>query len=109
MPNIVFILADDLGYGDVSIYQKDNKIKTPNIDRIANEGLKCTDEHSPSSVCTPTRYGLLTGQYSLRSRLKSSVFTGKSKALILNSRSTIASILKNKGYHTAFIGKWHLG
>lgn len=109
LPNIIVILADDLGYGDISIYDRDNKIKTPNIDRIAIEGIKFNDAHTPSSVCTPTRYGLLTGRYSWRSKLKSGVLTGKSKALIPNSRSTIASILQDKSYHTAFIGKWHLG
>jgi arylsulfatase A-like enzyme len=108
-PNIIVVLADDLGYGDISSFDKNNKIKTPHIDRIANEGIKFTDAHTPSSVCTPTRYGLLTGRYSWRSRLKNGVLTGKSKALIPNSRSTIASILQNQGYHTAFIGKWHLG
>lgn len=109
LPNIIIVLADDLGYGDISIYQPENKIKTPHIDKIAGQGIRFTDAHSPSSVCTPTRYGLLTGRYSWRSRLKSGVLTGKSKALISNSRSTIASMLQDKGYKTAFIGKWHLG
>jgi arylsulfatase A-like enzyme len=109
MPNIIVVLADDLGYGDISIYHETNKIKTPNIDEIATEGLRFTDAHTPASVCTPTRYGLLTGRYNWRSQLKSGVLTGKSKALIPNSRSTIASILKQKEYHSAFIGKWHLG
>ena len=108
-PNIILILADDLGYGDISIYDKSNLIKTPHLDQIAREGILFTDAHSPSSVCTPTRYGILTGRYSWRSRLKSGVLTGKSKALIPSSRSTIASILKSNGYHTAFVGKWHLG
>ena len=108
-PNIVIILADDLGYGDISAYNDQSKIKTPNVDRLAAEGLLFTDAHSPSSVCTPTRYGLLTGRYSWRSRLKSSVLTGKSKALIPDSRTTVASLLQSKGYHTGFIGKWHLG
>jgi arylsulfatase A-like enzyme len=108
-PNIIIILLDDLGYGDFSIYQQDNKIKTPNIDRIAQEGIRFTDAHTPSSVCTPTRYGLLTGRYNWRTKLKSGVLNGKSKALIPNSRTTIASILKKKNYNTAFIGKWHLG
>ena len=76
---------------------------------MASEGIKFTDAHTSSSVCTPTRYGILTGRYNWRSRLKQGVLTGKSKALIPNSRSTVASILKKKGYHTAFIGKWHLG
>lgn len=108
-PNIIVILTDDLGYGDISINHEDNKIKTVNIDRIAKEGMRFTDAHTPSAVCTPTRYGLLTGRYNWRSKLKSSVLTGKSKALIPNSRTTIASMLQGNGYHTAFIGKWHLG
>lgn len=109
LPNIIVVLADDLGYGDISVYHENNKIKTPSIDRIASEGVRFNDAHTSSSVCTPTRYGLLTGRYNWRSKLKSGVLTGKSKALIPNSRSTIASILQDKGYHTAFIGKWHLG
>ncbi len=109
LPNIIVVLADDLGFGDISIYDNNNRIKTPNIDKIALGGIRFTDAHTPSSVCTPTRYGLLTGRYSWRSKLKSSVLTGKSKALIPNSRSTFASVLQGKGYHTAFIGKWHLG
>lgn len=108
-PNIIVILLDDLGYGDFSIYAQDNKIKTPHIDRIAMEGIRFTDAHTPSSVCTPTRYGLLTGRYNWRTRLKSGVLTGKSKALIPTTRTTLASLLKRANYHTAFIGKWHLG
>ena len=108
-PNIIVILADDLGYGDLSIYDKNNKIKTDNIDRLALDGMRFTDAHTPSSVCTPTRYGLLTGRYNWRTKLKRGVLNGKSKALIPNSRSTIASVLQDKGYNTAFIGKWHLG
>ena len=108
-PNIIYILADDLGYGDISAFNENGKIKTPNIDRIANEGIKFTDAHSASSVCTPTRYSILTGRYSWRSRLKSGVLTGKSKALIPNTRTTVASMLQKNGYKTGFIGKWHLG
>ncbi len=108
-PNIIYVLADDLGYGDISSFNENSKIQTPNIDKMASEGIKFTDAHTSSSVCTPTRYGILTGRYNWRSKLKSGVLTGKSKALIPNSRSTVASILKEKGYHTAFIGKWHLG
>ncbi|MEL7160467.1 MAG: arylsulfatase [Bacteroidota bacterium] len=108
-PNIIVILADDLGYGDVSAFHPGNKIKTPNIDRIANEGMRFTDAHTSSAVCTPTRYGLLTGRYNWRTRLKQGVLTGKSKALIPNQQSTLASVLRQSGYHTAFIGKWHLG
>ena len=108
-PNIIYILADDLGYGDISAFNLKGKIKTPNIDQLAKEGMMFTDAHTSSSVCTPTRYGILTGRYNWRSTLKKGVLTGKSKALIPNSRTTIASMLKKQGYKTAFIGKWHLG
>lgn len=108
-PNIVYVLADDMGYGDVSVYHPENKIKTPHLDQLAREGMLFTDAHTSSSVCTPTRYGILTGRYNWRSTLKSGVLTGKSKALIPQERTTVASMLKSKGYHTAFIGKWHLG
>lgn len=108
-PNIIFILADDLGYGDISAFCDSNKIKTPHIDQMAAEGMRFTDAHSSSSVCTPTRYGLLTGRYNWRSRLKQGVLTGKSPALIPRSRTTVASMLQEAGYHTAFMGKWHLG
>ncbi len=108
-PNIIYILADDLGYGDISSYNPSGKIKSPHIDKLAAQGMRFTDAHSPSAVCTPTRYGILTGRYSWRSPLKSGVLTGKSKALIPKNRSTVASLLKKSGYHTAFIGKWHLG
>src|SRR5882757_3458455 len=74
-PNIVFILADDLGYGDVRCYNAQSKIPTPNLDRLAAEGIRFTDAHAPDAVCTPSRYGLLTGRYCFRSRLKSGVFT----------------------------------
>ena len=94
-PNIIYILADDLGYGDISSYNPSGKIKTPNIDELAAQGIRFTDAHSPSAVCTPTRYGILTGRYSWRSALKTGVLTGKSKALIPESRSTVAFLLKN--------------
>ncbi len=95
-PNIIYILADDMGYGDISILNKESRISTPNLDILASEGIIFTDAHTSSSVCTPTRYGILTGRYNWRSRLKSGVLTGKSKALIPNSRTTVASMLKNK-------------
>lgn len=109
LPNIVIVLADDLGYGDVGAFNPESKIKTPYLDRMAAEGLIATDAHSPAAVCTPTRYGILTGRYPWRSQLKSGVLTGNSKALIPKDRTTIASLLKEKGYSTGFIGKWHLG
>ncbi len=108
-PNIVYILADDLGYGDVRCLNPESKIATPNIDRLASQGMSFTDAHSGSSVCTPTRYGILTGRYAWRSRLKSGVLGGYSPHLIEPGRLTVASLLKRNGYHTAGIGKWHLG
>ena len=76
LPNIVFIMADDMGYGDVGCYNPESKIPTPNMDQLAREGIRCTDAHSPSAVCTPTRYGVLTGRYCWRSRLKRGVLYG---------------------------------
>lgn len=108
-PNIVYILADDLGYGDVSAYYPKSKIKTPNIDRLASEGMRFTDAHSPSSVCTPTRYGILTGRYPWRTKLPTGVLRGYGEALIGKDRITTASFLKKNGYRTGVIGKWHLG
>jgi arylsulfatase A-like enzyme len=108
-PNIVVVLADDLGYGDLSSFNEDGKIVTSHIDQLASEGMRFTDAHTSSSVCTPTRYGLLTGRYNWRTRLKSGVLNGRSTALIREGRATLASMLKEHGYHTAFIGKWHLG
>lgn len=108
-PNIIYILADDLGYGDIGAFNPDGKIATPNIDTLVAGGIKFTDAHTSSAVCTPTRYGILTGRYNWRSPIKSGVLTGKSNALIPKSRTTVASLLKREGYQTAFIGKWHLG
>ena len=105
-PNIIYILTDDLGYGDISVFNLNGKIKTPNIANLAKEGMMFTDTHTSSSVCIPTRYGILTGRYNWRLTLKNGVLTGKSKALIPNSRTTIASMLKKQGYQTAFIVKW---
>ena len=109
MPNIVIILADDLGYGDISALNPDSKIPTPFIDRIINEGMYFTDMHSNSAVCTPTRYGLLTGRYAWRTRLTSGVLGGYSMPLIEEGRSTIGDLAQKNGYTTACIGKWHLG
>ena len=108
-PNIVFVLADDLGWGDPGCYNPDSKIPTPAMDRLASQGMRFVDAHTPSSVCTPTRYGVLTGRYAWRSRLKSGVLLGYSRALIEPGRMTVASLLKKHGYKTAGIGKWHLG
>ncbi|WP_282135261.1 sulfatase family protein [Seonamhaeicola maritimus] len=109
-PNIICILADDMGPGDIMAYNKDSKILTPNIDRLANEGMLFTDAHTSSGVCTPTRYGILTGRYSWRtSTLKQGVLGGHSPHLIDTERETIASMLQKDGYKTACVGKWHLG
>lgn len=108
-PNIIFILADDLGYGDVSAFNGNSKIQTTNIDCLAKRGVVFTDAHSSSAVCSPTRYGILTGRYNWRSTLKKGVLNGYSPALIPHERRTIASVLREKHYQTACIGKWHLG
>jgi arylsulfatase A-like enzyme len=108
-PNVVLILADDLGYGDVRVFNPNGKIPTPRLDRLASQGMSFTDAHTPSAVCTPTRYGLLTGRYAWRSKLKSGVLGGLSPRLIEPGRLTLAAALKQQGYHTAAVGKWHLG
>lgn len=108
-PNIVFVLCDDLGYGDVQcLAPETSRIPTPNADRLAREGMTFTDAHSASSVCTPTRYGLLTGRYCWRTRLQKGVVTGFAPSLIDERRPTVAKFLQAQGYHTAVIGKWHL-
>ena len=109
LPNIVVILADDLGYGDLSCQNPQAKTRTPAHDRLASEGMRFTDAHSNSAVCTPTRYGLLTGRYCWRSRLKRGVLYGYDAPLIEPGRVTLASLLRQRGYATACIGKWHLG
>ncbi len=108
-PNIVLILCDDLGYGDVKCNNPRGRIATPHIDRLAAAGLRFTDAHTTSSVCTPTRYSLLTGRYNWRSRLQQGVLGGLSPALIEPGRLTVAAFLRQQGYHTAALGKWHLG
>jgi arylsulfatase A len=108
-PNIVILLVDDLGIGDPGCYNPASKIHTPSIDRVAREGMRFTDVHSPSSVCSPTRYAILTGRYAWRGRLKSGVLNGYSRTLIEAGRPTIASLLTGRGYATAGFGKWHLG
>lgn len=109
LPNIIFIMADDMGYGDLECLNPESGVPTPNMDRIAEEGMIFTDAHSPSAVCTPTRYGVLTGRYCFRTRLKSGVLVGHSPSLIETERMTVAELLDSAGYHTACIGKWHLG
>jgi len=107
-PNIIFLMADDMGYGDLGCYGA-TQIPTPNIDRLAAQGILFTDAHSPSALCTPTRYGVLTGRYCWRTRLKKGVIYGHSKPLIEPDRLTVPSLLRQHGYKTACIGKWHLG
>jgi arylsulfatase A len=108
-PNIIYVICDDLGYGDIQcLNPKNGKIPTPHVDRLASEGMVFTDAHSGSSVCTPTRYGVLTGRYSWRTALQSGVVQGFAPCLIAKDRPTVASFLKNHGYDTAIIGKWHL-
>ncbi len=108
-PNIVYILADDMGYGDVSRYNENCKFKTKYLDKLCDEGAYFTDAHTTSAVCTPSRYGILTGRYNWRSRLKCDVLGGYSEPLIETETKTIAQMLKDCGYQTACIGKWHLG
>lgn len=108
-PNIVFILCDDLGYGDVQCLNPDGKIATPRMDQVAKEGMTFTDAHSGSGVCSPTRYGVITGRYAWRSKLQSGVLGGLSPRLIEQDRLTVAQMLKDAGYHTTCVGKWHLG
>lgn len=109
LPNIVFILADDLGYGDVGCYNPEAKAPTPNLDRLAKEGLLFSDAHSPSTVCTPTRYSILTGRMAFRTGM-ASVFSGVTgPCLIEQGRLTLPGMLREKGYTTALFGKWHVG
>ncbi len=108
-PNIVYILADDLGYGDLGCYNPESKIPTPRLDQLAAQGMRFTDAHSPSSVCTPTRYALLTGRYAWRTRLQRNVLGPWDKPLIAPDRLTVGKLLQQHGYETACIGKWHLG
>lgn len=109
-PNIVFIFMDDMGYGDVNVLNPERcKYPTPHMDQVAEEGMIFTDAHTSSSVCTPSRYSLITGRYNWRTRLQKHVFNGYSKPLIPTSRMTVASMLKEQGYETAMIGKWHIG
>jgi arylsulfatase A len=108
-PHIVLILADDLGYGDAGCYNPESRIPTPHIDRLAAQGARFADAHSPSAVCTPTRYGLLTGRFAWRTWLRRGVIGGYTPPLVEPTRPTVASVLKATGYRTGFFGKWHLG
>lgn len=108
-PNIVYILADDMGYGDVKALNPQSKIPTPVLDSMVHNGIAFTDAHTNSAVSTPTRYGILTGRYTFRSRLKNGVLVGHEPALIEPDRETVGSLLQRNGYTTACVGKWHLG
>ena len=108
-PNILLVYTDDQGYGDASCLNPDSKFKTPNQDRLAREGMTFTDGHCSDTVCTPSRYGLLTGRYSWRTTLKRGVFGAEKACLIADGRVTLPSFLRSHGYHTAMVGKWHLG
>lgn len=108
-PNLVYILADDLGYGDLGCYNAGSKIPTPRLDTLAREGLRFTDAHAPDSICTPSRYGILTGQYAFHTRLKAGVLVPWDPPLIEEGRLTVPEFLRQAGYATQAIGKWHLG
>ena len=108
-PNIIVIYTDDQGFGDASCLNSDAKFQTPNLDRLAVEGVAFTNAHCSDTVCTPSRYGLLTGRYSWRTTLKAGVFGAERECLITDNRMTLASLLRDNGYNTAMVGKWHLG
>lgn len=108
-PNIVLVFADDLGYGDIGCYNPESRIPTPQIDQLAEQGIRFLDAHTSDSVCTPSRYGLLTGRYCWRGKLKTGVLFNWEPPLIETDRMTLASLLKLNGYRTAISGKWHLG
>lgn len=108
-PNIVFIYTDDQGYGDVSCLNPESKIQTPNMDRLIGAGINFTHGHSAGSACTPSRYGLMTGRYPWRTELKTGVGTPDEPSMIAADRLTIGKMLQQNGYHTACVGKWHLG
>jgi arylsulfatase A-like enzyme len=107
--NVIIIYADDLGYGDVTCYNPQSKIKTPNIDKLAAEGMRFTDAHSPASFCTPSRYSILTGKYCWRSRSTAELQGGYGEPIIKKDEMTLGNLFKNNGYNTAAIGKWHVG
>ena len=109
LPNIVLILADDLGYGDVSCLNPQSRIATPHLDALAGQGMTFRDAHSSSAVCTPSRYSLLTGRYCWRGSLQAGVLWGYDPCLIEPGRLTLAEMLRQRGYATACVGKWHLG
>lgn len=105
LPNIIFILVDDMGYGDAKAFNSESKISTPNLDKLAASGMIFTDAHASASSCIPSRYGLLTGRYPFRAKH----FNWQTDPLIDENRLTMASVLQKNGYHTGMVGKWHLG
>ena len=109
-PNVILILADDLGYGDIGCYNLESKVPTPHLDRLAKQGMKFTDAHSPAAVCTPTRYSVLTGEMAFRSWFKGVVFTGAGGPCMIGAKQlSLPGMLRQKGYATAAVGKWHVG
>jgi arylsulfatase A len=108
-PNIVLILTDDLGYGDVSFLNSESKVHTPHMDALAKAGVWATDAHAPSTVCSPSRYSMLTGRYAWRGKLRSGILNPWEESAIEKDRVTLPKMLKTKGYYTACVGKWHLG
>ncbi|MCH6257470.1 arylsulfatase [Puniceicoccaceae bacterium K14] len=108
-PNVIVVYTDDQGYGDVAALNPEAKFETPNMDRLVNEGIAFTRGHSPDSVCTPSRYALLTGRYAWRTNLKQGVMLAEKECLIADGRATLASLFRDNGYNTAMVGKWHLG
>lgn len=108
-PNVIVIMADDMGFGDIQELNPHSRILTPNLNKLAQDGMRFLDAHSPSAVCTPTRYGLVTGRYAWRSKLKRGVLNGYGRSLIDPNRLTVADVLNKAGYRTGIVGKWHLG
>lgn len=104
-PNVLVILVDDMGYGDAGCYNRQSKIPTPHIDRLASEGMRFTDAHAPGALCHPSRYGLLTGRHPFRA----DVNAWRKRPVIEEGETTVASLLRSNGYRTAMVGKWHLG
>ena len=108
-PNVILFLMDDMGYGDCRAYNADSKVALPNLEQLATDGMLFTDAHSPSSVCAPTRYSVLTGNYPYRGRLENGTWIFHQPSQVLDGQRTIGHLMKNAGYHTAFLGKVHLG